>query len=103
MAGSEGAIGFDARKMDGGFKVVTVLPGGPAEKSGLQIGDVIRSIDGKPVTSVGQADFYGYLNKKPGDMLQVLFVRNGKEAQAAIPVDLKVKPCLNATQRRPGG
>lgn len=37
-----------------GVIVADVAPGGPAEKAGLQIGDVILRVDGKPVENVRQ-------------------------------------------------
>src|SRR5579862_8363167 len=35
-----------------GVGVVSVVPGGPAERAGLRVGDVVVAIDGSPVTSV---------------------------------------------------
>jgi len=64
---NDGAIGLNAKKSDGGYKIADVIPASPAEKSGIHIGDLITAIDEKPVAGVGQADFYRLLNKKPGD------------------------------------
>jgi membrane-associated protease RseP (regulator of RpoE activity) len=36
---------------DAGVMVARVVPGSPAEKAGLEIGDIITSLDGKPVES----------------------------------------------------
>lgn len=33
-----------------GVLVVDVIPGGPAERAGLRVGDVVRSVDGRPVS-----------------------------------------------------
>ena len=35
----------------GGVAVATVVPGTPAEQAGIQNGDVIQSINGKPINS----------------------------------------------------
>jgi membrane-associated protease RseP (regulator of RpoE activity) len=88
---NEGAIGVDARKTDGGYKVGTVTPAGPAQKSGIQIGDVITSLDGNSLASTTQADFYRLLAKKPGEPIQVSYIRNGQPGQIAIAVESRAK------------
>ncbi|HLT76830.1 MAG TPA: DegQ family serine endoprotease [Ferrovibrio sp.] len=42
------ALGLDAAR---GALVAKVVPGGPAEKAGIESGDVIVSLDGKPIAS----------------------------------------------------
>jgi hypothetical protein len=37
---------------DGGFKIVDVTKGGPAEAAGLKAGDVITEVDGKPAAEI---------------------------------------------------
>lgn len=40
---------FEARSIDGEIVVWRIAPGAAAEGSGLQVGDVIREVDGEPV------------------------------------------------------
>lgn len=59
--------------------------GGSADKSGLKEGDVIKNIDGVPVTKF--ADMAGYLgSKRPNDVVNVTVIRKGKEK--TVPVTL---------------
>ena len=44
------------------MQVVTPAPGGPADRAGLQAGDIIVAIDGKPTNGASLYD--------AGDMLQ---------------------------------
>jgi carboxyl-terminal processing protease len=37
---------------DGGYKIVDVTEGGPAEAAGLKADDVITAVDGKPAQSI---------------------------------------------------
>src|SRR2546426_6918351 len=61
---------------DAGMMVTIVEPGGPAEKAGAVIGDVLVAIDGKPVSDIGggQAVFGG---ERGGETLTALFIPRG--------------------------
>ncbi|KAF0192403.1 MAG: serine protease DegS [Gammaproteobacteria bacterium] len=58
-----------------GIIVAGVLRGGPADQSGLQPGDVITDIDGKPVTdSRGMMNLVAQTN--PGTVIEIRLTRN---------------------------
>lgn len=64
-------------------------PKSPAESAGLQAGDVIVSIDGKPVKYVAQLQqIVGF--KKPGETVQVTVAR-ADSTKKTIPVQLMAK------------
>jgi putative serine protease PepD len=44
-------LGAGVADGDGGALLAEVVPGGPAEKAGLQAGDVVTGVDGQPVSS----------------------------------------------------
>jgi putative serine protease PepD len=59
-----------------GAQVSQVLSGSPADKAGLQAGDVITAIDGKPVTTAD--DLTARVNTyKPGDKASLTVKRSG--------------------------
>ncbi len=61
--------GFSAsRNFDGPMSVVAVAPGSEAERAGLQVGDVILELQGKPV---GQESRQEMSRLSPGDSLTV--------------------------------
>ncbi len=64
-----------------GAQDVAVVPGSPAEKAGLQANDIITRINSDDLTeSRGLASL---LQKyKPGDTVDITYVRQGKEAHA---------------------
>jgi hypothetical protein len=43
-------LGFQQGRAQGGIRVVTLVPGLPAERGGLRVGDIIVAIDGHPVS-----------------------------------------------------
>jgi S1-C subfamily serine protease len=77
-----------------GVLVMRVLPGSPAEKAGLrptqrskagdiELGDVIRSVDGHPIKSVD--DLYNALSPhKPGDTVKVGILRDNEEQEVQV-------------------
>jgi putative serine protease PepD len=66
-----------------GAKLAAVLPNTGAAVAGLKPGDVVTKLDGKAIA--GQSDLSGVIDgKKPGDKLQVTYVRNGKTSTVTV-------------------
>lgn len=66
-----------------GVEVLEVVPQGPAAKSGLKLGDVILSIDGKEMTDANTLVQY-VARKAPNTELNAQILRNGKNRQVRI-------------------
>jgi serine protease Do len=72
----ERAQAFGLSTTDGAL-VTTVIPGSPADSAGLQHGDVVVGVDGKPVKQT--RDLIDYVSsKKPGSNVKLDVLRNGK-------------------------
>jgi putative serine protease PepD len=86
-------LGVSSQDGSRGAQIASVAAGSPAARAGMQQGDVITSIDGKPVdgasalTSVVDAH-------KPGDTVQLVVERNG--GRQTLHVKLGQRP--NTTQ-----
>jgi S1-C subfamily serine protease len=59
-----------------GAEVGKVVSGSPADKAGLQVGDVVTAIDGKTVESADDLTAL-VATYKPGDKATVTVTRNG--------------------------
>ncbi len=67
----------------GGLFVAGVVAGGPAEKAGLQTGDVITAVDGKQATSNIRLQEVT-LTKNPGETVELGYLRSGKAEKATV-------------------
>ena len=59
----------------GGFRVVDVFAGSPAERAGVRVGDLIESVDGREATDVGLVAARDTLRAAPGTAVSVRLVR----------------------------
>ena len=71
-----------------GLYVQAVVPGGPSDQAGLQEGDVITTINGKPATSNIQLQEIA-ITKSPGDTVDIGYNRNGKSATTKVTLGTK--------------
>jgi len=67
----------------GGVAVYQVVPGSPADKAGIQPGDVILQADGKPYSDFTQ--LHNYIGtKKPGDTIRMDVWSQGRKKFVAV-------------------
>lgn len=71
-------IGATVSKRFGYAAVVAVIPGGPAEKAGVENSDIIESIEGKSTHDMSLAEIHGLLYGEVGSTLTVAVVRPRK-------------------------
>src|SRR5271157_655349 len=71
-------IGATLSKRFGYAAVVSVIPGGPADKAGVDSGDIIEAIEGKSTRDMSLAEIDGILTGQPGSVINVSVVRPRK-------------------------
>jgi len=81
----------------GGSLIRDIYPSGPTARAGLQVGDVIRSVDGH-ATDDPQAVRYRFATKPLGGTVSVQYMREGK--LAAADVKLEAAPETPAADRQ---
>jgi carboxyl-terminal processing protease len=73
---ARGDIGAAISKRFGYAAVVSVIPGGPADKAGLQATDILEAIEGKSSREMSLAEIRNLLSGQPGSNVTVEVVRS---------------------------
>ena len=80
--------------VNSGVTIASITANGPAQKAGLQTGDTIVSVNGKPVKN-GDELVANISALKPGSTAKIGYVRNGKEAAVEVTIADRAKLFAN--------
>ena len=81
-------LGVQGRDGGGGAQLTQITPKGPAEKAGLKVGDVIKSVNGQPVAGYSKLTD-SLKGKPPGEKLKLEVVREEKPQEIEITLGLR--------------
>jgi len=95
-------IGISIEDAEDGVRVLGVSPGGPADESGVSVGDVVLSLDGISLVGSGTESPSQTLMEQvravqPGDTVQLTLQRDGRELE----MELVAAPRAFFSENRP--
>jgi serine protease Do len=73
-----------------GVLVSSVAKGGPAEQAGIKVGDIITSVDGKPIKD-GDDLVNTITERRPGSTAKIGYLRNGQQQSATVTIQDRTK------------
>lgn len=85
-SGEFGGLGIEVDMENGFIKVVAPIDDTPAQKAGLQAGDLIIRLNDKPVKGMILDDAVKIMRGKPGEPIDLLIVREGKNKPFKVTV-----------------
>jgi len=97
LATAKGSIGAAVSKRLGYAAVIAVIPGSPADKAGLQDGDILEAIEGKSTREMSLAEIHTLLSGQPGSNVTVSVVRarRAEPDKLVIARDVVVVPAVS--------
>ena len=84
--GEFGGLGIEVGLEDGFVKVISPIDGTPAEKAGVEAGDLIIKLDNKPVKGMDLGDAVKQMRGPKGSELSLTIVREGADQ----PIELVI-------------
>jgi len=87
---SAAGIGAAVSKRFGYGNVISVMPGGPADKAGLLDGDIIEALNEKSTREMSVAEFSGLLGGPVGSIVNLSVVRPSKAQPQKISITREV-------------
>ncbi len=88
--GEFGGLGIEVGMEDGFVKVISPIDDTPAQRAGVQAGDLIIRLDDTPVKGMSLSDAVNMMRGKPGTPIRLTIVREGAQK----PIELSVKRAI---------
>ncbi|PWQ98824.1 S41 family peptidase [Leucothrix arctica] len=85
-SGEFGGLGIEVGMENGFVKVISPIDDTPAQKAGIESGDLIIRLDDKPVKGLTLSDAVKLMRGKPGEPINLMVVREGKDRPFTIKV-----------------
>ncbi len=85
-SGEFGGLGIEVGMENGFVKVISPIDDTPAQKAGIEAGDLIIRLDDKPVKGLTLGDAVKIMRGKPGQPINLMIVREGKDSPFTIKV-----------------
>ncbi len=81
LSGVFEGIGATVKKDNGtgGLMIVSTIKGAPAREAGLQVGDIIITVDGKDITQLAEMQIIGKVRGPAGTSVKLGLIRKGQK------------------------
>jgi len=89
-SGEFGGLGIEVGMEDGLIKVISPIDDTPAQRAGIQPGDLIFRIDDKPVKEMGLDDAVKLMRGKPGTKIILSIIREGNSSPLQVELERAV-------------
>ncbi len=88
--GEFGGLGVEVGQENGFIRVISPIDGTPADRAGIQAGDLIIRIDGQPLQEILPEEAAGMMRGEPGTDVTITIVREGQPAPFDVTITREV-------------
>ncbi len=97
--GQFGGLGIEVGMKDGFVEVISPIDDTPAQRAGIQAGDLIVRIDGKPVKGMSLSDAVELMRGEPGSGIELTLTRDGAPKPLKLSLERAVIKVASVKQR----
>lgn len=97
--GEFGGLGIEVTMEDGFVKVVSPIDDTPAQRAGVQAGDLIIRLDDNPVKGMSLNEAVNIMRGKPGTDITLTIVREGEEKPLTITITRDIIKVVSVKSR----
>jgi carboxyl-terminal processing protease len=98
-SGEFGGLGIEVGMEDGFVKVIAPIDDTPAQRAGMQAGDLIVRIDEKPVKGLSLDEAVKLMRGKPGTSIELTVVRDGEPNPVKVTIERDIIQVVSVKQR----
>jgi carboxyl-terminal processing protease len=96
-------VGMTVEEVERGLRVLTVYDGSPADRGGLEPGDVITHVNGRPIAGQSSEESTTRIKGPAGTPVRLTVRTNGKERELTLRRASVEIPVVKSEMRRSGG
>jgi carboxyl-terminal processing protease len=97
--GNYGGLGLEVGIEDGFVKVISPMDDTPADKAGLESGDLIMQLDDIPVKGMSLSEAIESMRGEPGSDIKITVLRSGKSVPDDLTITREVIKVASVRQR----
>ncbi len=97
--GNYGGLGLEVGLEDGFVKVITPMDDTPADKAGIESGDLIMQLNEKPIRGMSLPEAIDSMRGEPGSEIKLMILREGDSAPSEITLVREVIKVPSVRQR----
>ncbi|HEB94697.1 MAG TPA: S41 family peptidase [Gammaproteobacteria bacterium] len=98
-SGEFGGLGIEVGMEDGFVKVISPIDGTPAQRAGVEAGDLVIRLDEKPVKGMTLRDAVNIMRGKVGTDITLTIIREGEERPLKITITRDIIKVKSVRQR----
>jgi carboxyl-terminal processing protease len=98
-SGEFGGLGIEVGMEDGFVKVIAPIDDTPAQRAGIQAGDLIVRIDDQPVKGLNLGDAVELMRGEPGSTIDLTLMRDGLTKPLQVTIERAVIKVASVKQR----